>query len=183
MESSENNNQNLLAILEKRFNENLNRHESLNWKNIEEQLKSNPDKLEILLKMEETGGEPDVVKFDKNSGKYLFIDCSPESPKGRRSFCYDAEALEKRKENKPKDSAINAAKSMGIEILTDEDYRYLQTFGAVDTKTSSWIETPPDIRKHGGAIFGDYRYGTVFIYHNGADSYYAARGFRGKLWV
>ena len=183
MESSENNNQNLLAILEKRFNENLIRHETLNWKKIQEQLKSNPDKLEILLKMEETGGEPDVVKFDKNSGKYLFIDCSPESPKGRRSFCYDAEALEKRKKNKPKDSAINAAKSMGIEILTEEDYRYLQTFGAVDTKTSSWIETPPNIRKHGGAIFGDYRYGTVFIYHNGADSYYAARGFRGKLWV
>lgn len=183
MESSGNNNQNLLAILEKRFNENLIRHESLNWKKIEEKLKSNTDKLEILSKMEETGGEPDVVKFDEKSGEYLFFDCSAESPKGRRSFCYDAAALEKRKENKPKDSAMNAAKSMGIEILTEEDYRYLQNFGAIDTKTSSWIETPENIRKHGGAIFGDYRYGTFFIYHNGADSYYAARGFRGKLWV
>lgn len=183
MESSKNNDQNLLAILEKRFNENLTRHEGLNWKEIEEKLNSNPDKLEILSKMEDTGGEPDVVKFDEKSGSYAFFDCSQESPKGRRSFCYDEEALEKRKENKPKDSAIHAAQSMGIEILTEEDYRYLQTFGAVDTKTSSWLATPSPIRKHGGAIFGDYRYETVFIYHNGADSYYAARGFRGKIWV
>lgn len=182
MESSEKN-QNLLEILEKRFNENFNRHEGLEWKNVENKLKSNPKKLEILSKMEETGGEPDVVKFDKKSGEYLFIDCSIESPKDRRSFCYDAEALEKRKENKPKDSAINAAKSMGIELLNEEEYRHLQTLGNFDNKTSSWLQTPENIRKLGGAIFGDFRYGTVFIYHNGADSYYAARGFRGKLWV
>lgn len=183
MESPKDNNQNILEILEKRFNENPHRHAGLEWKNVNENLKAKPEKIQILAKMEETGGEPDVVKFDKKTGEFLFFDCSPESPKGRRSFCYDHEALEKRKENKPKDSAVNFAKSLNIEILNEEDYRFLQSLGAVDTKTSTWIETPENIRKHGGAIFGDYRYGTVFIYHNGADSYYAARGFRGKIWV
>jgi hypothetical protein len=133
--------------------------------------------------MEETGGEPDVVDFDEKSGEYIFFDCAAESPKEQRSFCYDREALEKRKENKPKNNAIDAAAEMGIELLTEEDYRYLQTVGSFDTKTSSWLETPENIRKLGGAIFGDFRYGTVFIYHNGAESYYAARGFRGKMKV
>lgn len=183
MESHESNHQNIVEILEKRFNENPHRHDGLEWKNVNENLKAKPEKMQILAKMEETGGEPDVVKFDKKTGEFLFFDCSPESPKGRRSFCYDHEALEKRKENKPKDSAVKFAQSLNIEILNEEDYRFLQSLGAVDTKTSTWIETPENIRKHGGAIFGDYRYGTVFIYHNGADSYYAARGFRGKIWV
>lgn len=183
MENTENLHQNTLEILEKRFNENAHRHENLEWNDVAVKLKANPKKIEILAEMEETGGEPDVVKFDEKTGEFLFFDCATESPKGRRSFCYDHEALEKRKENKPKNNAITSAKSMKIEILNEEEYRFLQTFGAVDTKTSSWIETPENIRKHGGAIFGDYRYGTVFIYHNGADSYYAARGFRGKLWV
>ena len=133
--------------------------------------------------MEETGGEPDVVDFDQESGEYVFVDCAAESPKERRSFCYDRDALEKRKENKPNNNAIDAAAEIGIELLTEEDYRYLQTVGSFDTKTSSWLETPENIRKLGGAIFGDFRYGTVFIYHNGAESYYAARGFRGKMKV
>ena len=133
--------------------------------------------------MEETCGEPDVVDFDEKSGEYIFFDCAAESPKERRSLCYDRDALEKRKENKPKNNAIDAAAEIGIELLTEEDYRYLQTVGSFDTKTSSWLETPENIRKLGGAIFGDFRYGTVFIYHNGAESYYAARGFRGKMKV
>ena len=133
--------------------------------------------------MEETAGEPDVVDFDQESGEYVFVDCAAESPKERRSLCYDRDALEKRKENKPKNNAIDAAAEIGIELLTEEDYRYLQTVGSFDTKTSSWLETPENIRKLGGAIFGDFRYGTVFIYHNGAESYYAARGFRGKMKV
>mgnify|MGYP003612875461 FL=1 len=137
----------------------------------------------VLQKMEETCGEPDVVDFDEKSGEYIFFDCAAESPKERRSLCYDRDALEKRKENKPKNNAIDAAAEIGIELLTEEDYRYLQTVGSFDTKTSSWLETPENIRKLGGAIFGDFRYGTVFIYHNGAESYYAARGFRGKMKV
>lgn len=173
----------LLEILEKRFNENKNRHENLEWKNISEKLVANPKKLESLQKMEETGGEPDVVGFDKKSGEFLFYDCSSESPKERRSYCYDKEALDKRKENKPKNNAIDVAKSFGIELLNEEEFRHLQTLGTFDTKTSSWLKTPENIRKLGGAIFGDFRYGTVFIYHNGADSYYAARGFRGVLRV
>ena len=181
--SSTENAETILEILEKRFNENKNRHESLEWKKIEAKLKSNPEKLETLSKMEETGGEPDVVDFNENSGEYLFIDCSVESPKERRSYCYDKDALDKRKENKPKNNAIDVAKSFGIELLNEDDYRHLQTLGNFDNKTSSWLKTPDNIRKLGGAIFGDFRYGTVFIYHNGADSYYAARGFRGKLWV
>ena len=181
--SSTENAETILEILEKGFNENKNRHESLEWKKIEAKLKSNPEKLETLSKMEETGGEPDVVDFNENSGEYLFIDCSVESPKERRSYCYDKDALDKRKENKPKNNAIDVAKSFGIELLNEDDYHHLQTLGNFDNKTSSWLKTPDNIRKLGGAIFGDFRYGTVFIYHNGADSYYAARGFRGKLWV
>ena len=181
--SPTNNLKNLLEILEKRFNGNKNRHKNLDWKNIEERLISNPEKQKILAEMEETGGEPDVVGFDENTGEYIFFDCVAESPKGRRSFCYDQEALDKRKENKPKNSAIGAAKLMGIDLLTEEDYRFLQTLGSIDAKTSTWLKTPENIRKLGGAIFGDFRYGTVFVYHNGADSYYAARGFRGKLNV
>ena len=173
----------MLSILKTRFLKNMHRHADLDWQKIQQKLETNPKKLSILQKMEETGGEPDVVDFDQESGEYVFVDCAAESPKERRSFCYDREALEKRKENKPKNNAIDAAAEIGIELLTEEDYRYLQTVGSFDTKTSSWLETPENIRKLGGAIFGDFRYGTVFIYHNGAESYYAARGFRGKMKV
>lgn len=175
--------QEMLSTLQKRFLENMHRHTFLDWQKIQHKLEGNPEKLAVLQKMEETGGEPDVVDFDKKSGEYIFFDCAAESPKERRSFCYDRDALEKRKENKPKNNALDKAAEMGIEILSEEDYRYLQTFGSFDTKTSSWLKTPDNIRKLGGAIFGDFRYGTVFIYHNGAESYYAARGFRGKLKV
>lgn len=171
----------LLNILKSRFEKNLNRHQNLKWDDVQKKLEANPKKLESLQKMEETGGEPDVVGFE--NGEFLFYDCSPESPKERRSFCYDQEALDKRKENKPKNSATEFAKSLGIEILNEEEYRHLQTLGEFDSKTSSWLKTPEKIRKLGGAIFGDYRFGTVFIYHNGAESYYAARGFRGVLRV
>ena len=173
----------LLSLWENRFLKNTHRHKDLNWPEIKLKLQANPKKLEILQKMEETGGEPDVVGFDKKSGEYLFFDCSAESPKERRSFCYDRAALDKRKENKPKNNALDAAAELGIELLNEEEYRFLQTLGTFDTKTSSWLKTPENIRKLGGAIFGDFRYGTVFIYHNGADSYYAARGFRGVLRV
>lgn len=173
----------MLSILKTRFLKNMHRHADLDWQKIQQKLETNPKKLSILQKMEETGGEPDVVDFDQESGEYVFVDCAAESPKERRSFCYDREALEKRKENKPNNNAIDAAAEIGIELLTEEDYRYLQTVGSFDTKTSSWLETPENIRKLGGAIFGDFRYGTVFIYHNGAESYYAARGFRGKMKV
>lgn len=173
----------MLSILKTRFLKNMHRHVDLDWQKIQQKLETNPKKLSILQKMEETGGEPDVVDFDQESGEYVFVDCAAESPKERRSFCYDREALEKRKENKPNNNAIDAAAEIGIELLTEEDYRYLQTVGSFDTKTSSWLETPENIRKLGGAIFGDFRYGTVFIYHNGAESYYAARGFRGKMKV
>ena len=173
----------MLSILKTRFLKNMHRHADLDWQKIHHKLEGNPKKLAVLQKMEETGGEPDVVDFDEKSGEYIFFDCAAESPKERRSLCYDRDALEKRKENKPKNNAIDAAAEIGIELLTEEDYRYLQTVGSFDTKTSSWLETPENIRKLGGAIFGDFRYGTVFIYHNGAESYYAPRGFRGKMKV
>ena len=173
----------LLKTLETRFNENMHRHENLKWENVQQKLETQPKKLETLQKMEASGGEPDVVGFDEKSVEFLFFDCSTESPKERRSYCYDKEALDKRKENKPKNNALDVAKDLGIELLSEEDYRFLQTLGNFDMKTSSWLKTPENIRKLGGAIFGDFRYATVFIYHNGAESYYAARGFRGKLKV
>jgi hypothetical protein len=173
----------LLKTLKTRFEKNMNRHKGLEWAEVEAKLEVNTEKLWSLNEMERTGGEPDVVGYDKKKGEYIFYDCSAESPGGRRSFCYDREALESRKENKPKNNAMDMASSMGIEILTEEQYRELQKLGNFDTKTSSWIATPPDIRKLGGAIFADYRYGKVFVYHNGAESYYAARGFRGSLRV
>lgn len=171
----------ILSIFEIRFDQNPQRHEGLKWAEIQEKLQENPSKLVVLQKMEDSGGEPDVVGFDENSGEFLFMDCSAESPKGRRSYCYDKAALDKRKENKPKNNALDAAAEIGIEVLDAEQYRYLQTLGKFDTTTSSWLKTPDNIRNLGGALFGDFRYGTVFIYHNGADSYYAARGFRGVL--
>lgn len=173
----------LLSTLKARFEKNMNRHKGIEWSKVQAKLEADPGKLWSLNEMEETGGEPDVAGFDKKTGEYIFYDCSAESPKGRRSVCYDHEALERRKEHKPKDSALNMAAEMGIEILTEEEYRELQKLGKFDTKTSSWIKTPADIRKLGGAIFADYRYGHVFVYHNGAESYYAARGFRGSLRV
>ena len=173
----------LLKTLKDRFEKNKVRHKDLEWDKIQAKLEANPEKMWSLNEMERTGGEPDVVSFDKNTDEYLFYDCSAESPKDRRSICYDQEALESRKENKPKNSAIAMASEMGIELLTEEQYRELQQLGNFDTKTSSWIQTPADIRKLGGAIFADFRYGTVFVYHNGAESYYAARGFRGLLRV
>lgn len=173
----------LIGVLKARFEKNMNRHKDLGWTEIQAKLEANPEKLWVLDEMEITGGEPDVVAYDKKTGEYVFNDCSAESPKGRRSVCYDHEALEARKEHKPANSAKGMAADMGIELLTEEQYRELQQLGKFDTKTSSWLETPTDIRKLGGAIFGDYRYGTVFLYHNGAESYYAARGFRGSLRV
>jgi len=173
----------LLKTLKVRFEKNMTRHKSIEWTKVHAKLQANTEKLWSLDKMEETGGEPDVVAQDRKTGEYIFYDCSAESPKDRRSFCYDHEALEKRKEHKPKDSAINMATDMGIQILTEEQYRELQQLGKFDTKTSSWVKTPAEIRKHGGAIFCDRRYDHVFTYHNGAESYYAARGFRGSLRV
>jgi hypothetical protein len=175
--------QELLTALKARFEKNMNRHKGLDWAKVQAKLEANAEKLWSLNEMETTGGEPDVVVHDKKSGEYIFYDCSAESPKGRRSVCYDREALEARKENKPKDSAINMAAAMGVELLTEEQYRELQKLGEFDLKTSSWILTPSDIRKRGGALFCDRRYDTVFLYHNGADSYYAARAFRGSLRV
>ncbi|HEY6503327.1 MAG TPA: DUF4256 domain-containing protein [Chitinophagaceae bacterium] len=175
--------QELLKTLKARFEKNRGRHKGLEWVNVETRLESNPEKLWSLDKMEETGGEPDVVGHDKKTGEYIFYDCSAESPKERRSFCYDHEALEKRKEHKPEDSAVNMATDMGIELLTEEQYRELQKLGNFDAKTSSWLKTPAGIRKLGGAISGEFRFGTVFIYANGAESYFAARGFRGSVRV
>ncbi|MFV0539700.1 MAG: DUF4256 domain-containing protein [Aestuariibaculum sp.] len=175
--------QKLLEILKIRFDKNMNRHQNMNWGAIETKLKAYPKKIWSLSQMEETGGEPDVVDFDKNTNEYLFFDCSIETPKGRRSYCYDQAALDARKNHKPKDNAINVAKNMEVELLSEAEYFFLQKLGTFDTKTSSWIKTPNDIRSLGGAIFGDYRFGRVFIYHNGADSYYAARGFRSCLRV
>ena len=173
----------LLSALKARFEKNLNRHKGLEWVKVQAKLESNPEKLWSLNEMERTGGEPDVVGHDKTTGEYIFYDCSAESPKGRRSLCYDREALESRKEHKPENSVMDMAAAMGIELLTEGQYRELQKLGEFDAKTSSWVKTPADIRKLGGAIFADYRYGHVFVYHNGAESYYAARGFRGSLRV
>jgi hypothetical protein len=173
----------LLIALKARFEKNMNRHKGLEWAKVQAKLEANAEKLWSLHEMERTGGEPDVVGHDKKRGEYIFYDCSAESPKGRRSICHDREALESRKAHKPEDSAINMAAAMGIELLTEEQYRELQKLGTFDTKTSSWVKTPSDIRKLGGAIFCDRRYNTVFVYHNGAESYYAGRGFRGSLRV
>jgi hypothetical protein len=173
----------LLGVLRQRFEKNMNRHKGIDWAKVAARLEAANEKLWSLNEMEKTGGEPDVVSHDKKTGGYVFYDCSAESPKGRRSVCYDHEALESRKEHKPANSAIQMAEDMGIEILTEEEYRALQELGKFDTKTSSWIKTPADIRKLGGAIFSDWRYGHVFVYHNGAESYYAARAFRGSLTV
>jgi hypothetical protein len=173
----------LISILRGRFEKNANRHKNIEWTNVESRLKANAEKLWSLYEMERTGGEPDVVSHDRKTDEYIFYDCSAESPAGRRSFCYDDEALESRKEHKPKSSATEMAAAMGIELLSEEHYRELQKLGKFDAKTSSWIKTPDAIRKLGGALFCDFRYGTVFVYHNGAESYYAARGFRGSLRV
>lgn len=173
----------LLQALKARFEKNPDRHRGIEWAGVQARLKASPEKLRPLSEMERTGGEPDVIGCDRKSGEYIFADCSEQSPKDRRSICYDHEALESRKEHKPGDSALNMAAAMGIEILTEEQYRELQRLGSFDTKTSSWVKTPPEIRELGGALFCDRRYGTVFLYHNGAESYYAARGFRGLLKV
>lgn len=173
----------LLNILKTRFDKNMDRHKGIEWAKVQAKLEADNEKCWSLNAMESSGGEPDVADHDKRTGEYIFYDCSAESPKERRSVCYDHEALEKRKEHKPGDSAVNMAADMGIEILTGEQYRYLQKLGNFDTKTSSWIRTPADIRKLGGALFCDRRYNTIFLYHNGAESYYAARGFRGLLRV
>ena len=173
----------LLKALKTRFEKNMIRHKGLEWAKVQAKLKANTEKLWSLNEMERTGGEPDVVGYDKKTGEYIFYDCSAESPKGRRSVCYDREGLESRKEHKPENNAIDMAAAMGIEILTEEQYRELQKLGKFDAKTSSWLKTPSEIRKLGGAIFADFRYGNVFVYHNGAQSYYAARAFRGSLRV
>jgi hypothetical protein len=173
----------LITALKARFEQNMNRHKGLEWAKVQAKLEADTEKLWSLNEMERTGGEPDVVGHDKKTGEYIFYDCSADSPKGRRNVCYDREALEKRKEHKPKNNAIDMASAMGIELLTEEEYRELQKLGNFDTKTSSWVKTPSDIRKLGGALFCDRRYDTVFVYHNGAESYYAARAFRGSLRV
>ncbi len=176
-------NEELLKKLKARFEENMNRHKGLKWGNVQAKLEANPERLASLNEMEQTGGEPDVVAYDKKAGEYLFYDCSAESPTGRRSLCYDREALNSRKEHKPKNTVLEMAANMGIELLTEEQYRELQELGNFDLKTSSWIKTPSAIRNLGGALFCDRRYNHVFTYHNGAESYYAARGFRGSLRV
>ena len=171
----------LLGVLKTRFEKNMARHKGVEWAKVQARLEADPAKLRSLHEMEQTGGEPDVVGQDKKTGEYVFFDCSPESPKGRFSLCYDREALDSRKEHKPKNSAMDLASAMGIELLTEEQYHELQKLGSFDTKSSSWLKTPPEIRKLGGAIFGDRRFGRVFVYHNGAQSYYSGRGFRGVL--
>lgn len=173
----------LITVIKTRFEKNMEYHKSLDWNNLQQKLESNSGKLWSLSEMERTGGEPDVVGFDKKTGEYIFYDCSVESPAGRRSVCYDRDGQMSRKEHKPKNNAIDMAAAMGIELLTEEQYKKLQQLGNFDTKTSSWLKTPAEIRKHGGAIFADFRYAHVFVYHNGAQSYYAARGFRGSLRV
>lgn len=173
----------LFKILKARFEKHATRHKGMDWEKVQARLETKTDKLWSLNEMERSGGEPDVMGYDKKTGEYVFVDCSQESPKGRRSICYDHEALKARKEHPPKDSATNMASAMGIKLLTEDEYRELQKLGKFDTTTSSWIETPPGIRKLGGAVFMDRRYETVFLYHNGADSYYAARGFRGVLRI
>ena len=173
----------LLGALKARFEKNMNRHKDLEWAKVQAKLEADTEKLWSLNEMERTGGEPDVVDHDKKTGEYIFYDCSAESPKSRRNLCYDRRAWESRKEHKPENNAIDVAAALGIEILTEEQYRELQKFGNFDTKTSSWVKTPPDIRKLGGALFADRRYANVFVYHNSAPSYYGARGFRGSLRV
>jgi len=173
----------LLRALEARFDKNMHRHKGIAWADVLAKFEGNPDALRSLREMEETGGEPDVISADRKTGRFVFCDCSAESPAGRRSACYDREALDSRKEHKPKGSAVEMAAAMGIDLLTEEQYRELQKLGEFDTKTSSWVKTPPDVRSLGGALFCDRRYGKVFVYHNGAQSYYAARGFRGSLRV
>lgn len=173
----------LVKTLKSRYLENMNRHEGIDWSNIQAKLEKNPQKLVSLNAMDQTGGEPDVIDYDKKTGEYIFYDCCEQSPEGRRSLCYDRQALESRKQHKPVDSALDMAKEMGIELLSEAEYRQLQELGVFDTTTSSWVQTPKEIRKHGGAIFCDRRYDHVFLYHNGADSYYASRGFRGLLRV
>jgi Protein of unknown function (DUF4256) len=176
-------NEELIDLLRDRFEANMHRHKAIPWAEVDSRLESEPDKLQSLAEMERTGGEPDVVGQDKKTGEILYYDCSPESPDGRRSLCYDAEALEARKKNKPEGSAVALAEEWGAQLLSEEEYRSLQKLGPVDQKTSSWLRSPPEVRDLGGAIFGDYRFGRVFIYHNGAESYYAARGFRCVLRV
>ena len=173
----------LLNLLQTRFEKNKNRHENLDWAKVQAKLEANPEKLWSLNEMESTGGEPDIVGYDSKTDEFLFYDCATESPQGRRSYCYDSEALESRKKFKPEKNVLDVAAAMGISLLTEAEYRELQQLGNFDTKTSSWIKTPAEIRKLGGALFCDFRYNTVFVYHNGADSYYAARGFRGVLRV
>jgi hypothetical protein len=173
----------IISILKMRFEKNKKRHEGIEWNKVQEKLEANPEKLWSLLEMEKTDGEPDVVGYDKDANEYIFFDCVAESPKGRRSLCYDRKALDSRKEHKPKNSAVDMAEEIGIEILSEEQYRELQELGNFDTKTSSWITTTREVRKLGGALFSDFRYGRTFVYHNGAESYYAARGFRGCLKV
>lgn len=173
----------ILSTLQERFEKNMTRHEGLEWAKIQERLAANAEKLWSLNQMEITGGEPDIIAYDKESNQYLFCDCSSESPEGRRSFCYDREALDSRKANKPQNSVVDMANEIGIELLSEDQYRELQKLGTFDIKSSSWIKTPDNIRKLGGALFCDRRYDTVFVYHNGADSYYAARGFRGLLKI
>lgn len=180
--SSEQRNE-LLSTLKTRFEKNMKRHKGIEWAGVEARLNANPDKLWSLNEMERTGGEPDVTGHDKQTGEFIFTDCAAESPAGRRSLCYDREALDSRKANKPENNAMDVAAGMGIEMLSEAQYRALQQLGEFDTKTSSWLNTPPAIRERGGAIFGDRRYNQIFIYHNGAESYYAARGFRGSLKV
>ncbi|HZH72107.1 MAG TPA: DUF4256 domain-containing protein [Mariniphaga sp.] len=182
--------ENLLEMLQKRFEKNMHRHKGIKWPQVQERLstfmngkKKEKQKFQSLLEMEKTGGEPDVIEFDQSTGEFIFADCSPETPKGRRSICYDREALESRKQHKPAHNALDMAAEMGIELLTEEQYFELQKHGPYDTKTSSWLITPKEVRKLGGALFGDYRFGRTFIYHNGADSYYGVRGFRGRLRV
>jgi len=173
----------LIKVLKTRFEKNAGRHKGIEWAAVEARLENRPEKLWSLHEMERTGGEPDVVGYDKKAGEFLFFDCSPESPKGRTSLCYDREALDSRKEHKPKNTVIDLAAAMGVEVLTEDQYHDLQRLGAFDTKSSTWLRTPAEIRKLGGAIFGDRRFGRVFIYHNGAESYYSGRGFRGALRV
>lgn len=174
---------NMLELLKVRFEKNMHRHETIDWKDVEAKLKVNPLKIEVLFKMEETGGEPDVIGIDDATNEFIFCDCSKESPSGRRSLCFDDQALNDRKEHKPKNSVSTMANELGIKLLNEEEYSQLQQLESFDAKTSSWIETPEQIRTLGGALFCDYRYGTIFVYHNGASSYYAARGFRGLLKV
>lgn len=183
MELSQEQREELIKLIKARFEKNINRHKGIEWDKLKAKLEANTEKLWSLNEMERTGGEPDVFDLDKNTGEYIFYDFSAESPNGRRSVCYDREALEARKKHKPENNVIDMAVTMGIELLTEEEYRELQNLGNFDTKTSSWLKTPPEIRKLGGAIFADFRYGNVFVYHNGAESYYAARGFRASLRI